>query len=474
MNKRISPGSGAAIVVLLLIISKMTALTGCAVQSPPLGGPRDSLPPVLVSAKPADSSRNIIPKKIVLEFNEFVKLETQGDPILVSPVPRISPTIEAHLKTVTISIKDTLDANTTYSFDFGRALSDINESNIAKNIRYTFSTGPAIDSLELSGQIIAARTGKVDSTLTVALYRSQDDSAVTKEKPRYIARTQGSQGRFTFHNLPRGTYALYAFSDEGGNKRYLSKSQIFAFADQPITLPDTGQAITLYAYAEEEAKPPLAATGSTKGKGTVQQKVLRIETSVAGGEVDLLGNLDINFKSAPLRTLDTTKIFFSDSSKQPITSYHVIRDTANTKISIVYPWLPEMRYTVILSKDFATDTVGRTLAKNDTLQFRGKRETDYGLVRLRFLNIDLTKNPVLEFVHAGDVAYSYVLTSKEFNARLFTPGEYDLRIVYDANRNGKWDPGEFFGKHRQPERVQPVSRPFTVKANWDNEVDITL
>ena len=96
------------------------------------------------------------------------------------------------------------------------------------------------------------------------------------------------------------------------------------------------------------------------------------------------------------------------------------------------------------------------------------------MVRLRFPNLDLAKNPVLQFVQGGEVIKSYVFISKEYTVRLFTPGEYDLRILFDENKNGKWDPGQFFGIRRQPEKVIPIIRKLTVKANWDNEIDISL
>jgi hypothetical protein len=80
----------------------------------------------------------------------------------------------------------------------------------------------------------------------------------------------------------------------------------------------------------------------------------------------------------------------------------------------------------------------------------------------------------LQFVQSDQVKFAYPMTSKEFNAKLFTPGEYDLRILYDDNKNGIWDSGAFFNKHRQPEKVMPISRKLNVKANWDNIVDITL
>ena len=66
------------------------------------------------------------------------------------------------------------------------------------------------------------------------------------------------------------------------------------------------------------------------------------------------------------------------------------------------------------------------------------------------------------------------MTGRDFNAKLFMPGEYDLRILYDDNKNGIWDSGAFFDKHRQPEKVMPINRKLNVKANWDNIVDITL
>ncbi len=62
----------------------------------------------------------------------------------------------------------------------------------------------------------------------------------------------------------------------------------------------------------------------------------------------------------------------------------------------------------------------------------------------------------------------------EFSQTLFIPGEYELGILFDNNKNGKWDPGEFFGKHKQPEIVKPIERKITVKAGLQNEFDIAL
>jgi hypothetical protein len=87
-------------------------------------------------------------------------------------------------------------------------------------------------------------------------------------------------------------------------------------------------------------------------------------------------------------------------------------------------------------------------------------------------NLDLSKNPVLIFLTNNAIYKSYPLSSTEFSSPLFLPGEYELRILYDENKNGKWDPGQFFGKHQQPEIAKPVGRKITVKPGWQNEFEI--
>ena len=89
-------------------------------------------------------------------------------------------------------------------------------------------------------------------------------------------------------------------------------------------------------------------------------------------------------------------------------------------------------------------------------------------------NLDLNQKPVLQFVQNGTVIQSVPIPSGTFSQALFLPGDYELRILYDRNGNGQWDPGHFFGGKRQPELVKPVERRVNVKPNWDNEFEIAL
>ncbi|AEW02242.1 hypothetical protein A4D02_31330 [Niastella koreensis] len=471
--------------LILALLPSTLVQTGCANIIPPTGGPRDSLPPKLVTVNPHDSSRNFNGKKIVMEFNEFVQLDNVQENLLVSPVPKINPIVDSKLRTVTVTIKDTLQPNTTYTIDFGKAIKDINEGNVLKDFKYLFTTGDHLDSLSVTGKVIVAETGKTDSTLIVMLHRNGDDSAVIKEKPRYVARVDAN-GNYAFKNLPADSFSLYALKDEGGQRRYLSNSQLFAFADERVMPGLSPKPITLYAYTEKDdtsatktkankPAPPAARPAAKPANGKKSDKPvhLQIETNLTGNDLDLLSQLELRF-GAPLKTFDSTKLILANDKNEPLSNYRFIRDTSNKKITVSYAWTENTPYKLILDKSFATDSAGNDIGKNDTVSFRTKKQSEYGLVRLRLINLDFKKNPVLQFVVSDQVKFAYPMTGKEFNAKLFPPGEYDLRILYDDNKNGIWDSGAFFKHRHQPEKVLPISRKLTVKANWDNIIDITL
>lgn len=447
--------------------------SGCANMIPPTGGPRDSLPPVLVAAVPKDSATNFTGDRITLNFDEFVEIQNAFENILVSPTPNNVPIITSRLRNVTIRIKDTLEPNTTYSINFGNALRDVNEGNVYKDFTYVFSTGKALDQNTLSGKVIMAETGKIDTTLIVVLHRNLADSAVAKEKPRYVTKLDG-KGNFTFRNLAAGTFALYAIPNEF-SRHYDDTTKPFAFADSAINTTQNTP-VTLYAYelakndtAVKTAKPQNA---NTKDRNK-QEKQLRFQSNLESGNQSLLNNLELTF-SQPIKTYDTTKIVLAGKDFTPVTNYTIVADTNKTSFTIIHNWPPNTDFNLLISKDAFTDSAGLTLAKNDTIKFSTKRDEDYGSVRLRFKNLDLTKNPVLQIVQNDKIIESSPLTGTEWQRKLYNPGDYDLRILYDDNKNGKWDPGKFFGVHKQPEIVTIINTKLSVRGNWDNEKEITL
>jgi hypothetical protein len=434
---------------------------------------------VLLKSTPNDSTHNFTGNRVSFTFDDYVELQNPQDEVMMSPTPKTDPFVDYRLNTVTVRLKDSLEPNTTYTIDFGNAIKDVNEGNVLKNFKYTFTTGSYIDSMELTGKIISAETGKPDSMLVVMLHTSGDDSAVTKQKPRYIARVDGS-GSFRFTNLPPKTYYMYALQADNRSRLYLNEKDLFAFADSPVTASRNPRAVTLYSYAGERTgsstpAPVSALTNRQRGNNNqnATDRRLRVTSSVSGGTQDLLGKFYLSFEN-PIKTYDSTKVtFFMDSTFIPVPKWRLIKDSTNRRLNMEVEWKENTTYHLVLDKDFLEDSTGKKLLRSDTIDFRTRKFSDYGEVKLRIRNLDFGKNPVLQFIQNGNVVDSYPLTTQNFSKQLFPPGDYDLRILYDLNKNGKWDPGDLF-KRRQPELVKPIEQKISIKANWGNEFERTL
>lgn len=486
--RKINSAIGRTLMFCLLALSFILVcaeFVGCAVMIPPSGGPKDSLPPVLVAANPKDSVVHFTGNQIVLTFNEFVQLDNPQMNMIVSPNPKKQPNVTGKLKTVTITLKDTLKPNTTYALNFGKSIKDVNEGNVFRNFTYAFSTGDHLDTDSITGKVVLAQTGAIDTTLIVLLHRNLSDTAVRTIRPDYYT-TLDSGGNFSLRFLPVGDYNIFVLPNDYA-KQYRDSTMMFAFYDQVLHITDstTPGRLVLYAYqqAKEEKKKDLNQNGNEddsdrKKKKKKQDKVVKLKmaTNLDNGQQDLLGQLKFSF-DRPLAKFDTSKIVLVDTLYKKIEGYTIVHDstdTTNSKFVLQYPWKEEQYFKLVVDTLAAIDSSNIGLAKIDTIAFKTKEEAAYAGIRIRFPDVDMSRNPVLQFYKNGTEVDSIALNSnKEVIRKLFPPGEYELKILYDRNNNMRWDPGDYSQK-RQPEIVERIRQKFNFKANWDNEPEIFL
>ncbi|KFF20323.1 Ig-like domain-containing protein [Flavobacterium hydatis] len=218
-------------------------MVSCAKRGSITGGLKDTLAPVLLSSVPKNFSTEFKGNTIKLTFDEYVKIKNANKQLIISPPmkhePLITPTTAS--KYITIKINDTLQPNTTYSFNFGQSITDNNEGNPYNQFKYIFSTGSYIDSLALGGKIKDAHDKQSDSFVSVMLYEINDtykDSVVYKQNPRYITNTLDSLKTFRLENLKAGKYLLVALKDKGNNNKFNPKDDKIGFIKHPITIPN--------------------------------------------------------------------------------------------------------------------------------------------------------------------------------------------------------------------------------------------
>lgn len=221
-------------------------LGSCARMGQPDGGWYDETPPRILGATPADKGTNVKNRKISIFFDEFIQIENATEKVVVSPPQLETPEIVASGKRIRIELLDSLKPNTTYTIDFSDAITDNNEDNPLGNYTYSFSTGDAIDTLEVSGKVLQAKDLEPVKGILVGLYSDLSDTAFTTKPMLRVSRTDGS-GRFVIKGVAPGTYRVYALQDADGNYLFNQKSEMLAFSQEKIVpsfKPDVRQDTT--------------------------------------------------------------------------------------------------------------------------------------------------------------------------------------------------------------------------------------
>ncbi len=228
-------------------------LHSCARVGSPIGGSKDTLAPKFLSSN-IDTTRVNVPtdiKELRLDFDEYVTLKDVSKNLIISPpiknITRIIPSNIAN-KFILIQWKDTLQANTTYNFNFGNSIGDNNEGNILRYFNFAFSTGSKLDDLYISGDVKDALSTKKpgENKYVVGLYQVKDTMNY-KQKPYYITKVD-DDGYFELNYLSPGKYRIIAFEDENGNSVYDPGKEKVGFQKDPVVVEKSISGLNLKLY----------------------------------------------------------------------------------------------------------------------------------------------------------------------------------------------------------------------------------
>ena len=222
----------AIAVLLALFVACLLFSHSCAnTTTPPSGGPKDTIPPVLLKVTPESGSTGfpVTDGKITLLYDEYTVVKTASD-IQLSPPTKRRPTAKLKGKNIVVTLPDTLRENQTYTLDFGQALADNNEGNLAPRMVYTFSTGDSIDSLYVTGSVFDSRTLAPVKGALVAAFTDLSDSACFNLMPDAVVKTD-DWGFFSLRNIRDTSFRIYAYSNKAGTYKYDPDQDEVAFLD---------------------------------------------------------------------------------------------------------------------------------------------------------------------------------------------------------------------------------------------------
>ncbi|MCR8666923.1 Ig-like domain-containing protein [Aestuariibaculum sp. M13] len=519
-------------VILMALIGLV--LANCANRGTPDGGPKDETPPQIIKSSPENYTTNFKSNEIKIYFDEYIKIKDLQKQLIISPPMEYQPEVTPQggaSKFITIKIKDTLKANTTYAFNFGNSITDNNEGNPYPYYRYVFSTGSYIDSLSVKGNIIDALKSKPETFINVGLYEVDstfNDSIVYNKVPTYITNTLDSVTTFNIENIKAGKYLLMALKDNNGDNKFQQKTDQIGFYDHIITVP-SDSSYTLKLFKEtldfKATRPFIAAQQKIAFgyEGKVEGMKINVASEVPSYfehritkeektdtlnywyrpkvEVDSIifkvSNTDYSkdytvkirpqdkdsliIKSIPANSIsETFKIkgnipFVNfDTSKVNLidkdsakVEFSTKLDSLNNTYAIDFKKTEDNNYKIQILPEALTDFFDN---KNiDTLNYtvKTKKSSEFGYVRFNLVNAKL---PVIIQLttEKGEVKYEQAIAKAgAVDFENLPAGIFYIRVIHDSNGNGIFDTGNYL-KKLQPEEVS-FFKEIEIRADWGLE-----
>lgn len=515
-----------------LYVGLLALTAGCAVQGQPEGGDKDTTPPQVISSEPENRSIHFSANEVVLEFDEYIKVDNFKSQFISSPPLKYPVDYTLRKKSLYIEFEDTLRPNTTYTFSFGNAIKDITENNVQSEFKFVFSTGAVLDSQRVSGNVYDAFSTDPEKNIMVALYPADaPDSALSTERPLYYALTN-EKGEYSIENISPAEYRLFAVQDRDFNYIWSGPSEKLGFTDELVQTIDN-PSIDIPTFKPEAEyrfyRGKYADFGRVElyfSKPAHPLEIERLDTNTstffieAPEDGDTLNLWTTDFTlgrpaywqmyhpasgttdsiKVPTFTKDTTRFKLEWTNKPPFSPTDSITLKSTTPIlsidsskvhlylhdTIPVPFRIEhssvrgiklrsdfdyrQRLLWVIDSAAVTDLFGRV---NDSLGFemRIMEDTDLAIFHMK-VQSDLPGSKVLElFTDKGVVFYRSSFTS-ELNVDLWDirPQTIKARIIDDRNADGRWNPGNF-DTHTQPERVIYLDKKIELRANW--EIDET-
>lgn len=219
----------------LYLLSISIYIYSCANQGTPTGGPRDTIPPLLIESVPSNKSTNYTGTAFKFVFDEKVNADKLKSQLLITPHIENKFNVKVRKNELTLDFDDKFSDSTTYTLNFSDGLVDITEKNPAINLSFAFSTGPYIDSIYVNGKITDLYTNEAQEEFIVGLYQITDSLNLLEDKPRYFAKTN-EQGQFLIENIKNGFYKILSFKDENRNLILNPESEPHGFLADSIDL----------------------------------------------------------------------------------------------------------------------------------------------------------------------------------------------------------------------------------------------
>jgi len=182
--------------------------------------------------------------------------------------------------------------------------------------------------------------------------------------------------------------------------------------------------------------------------------------------------------SYPVKPADSVQLFIISNlftGRDTTAIYVSAPDTFLTQLPLPFTFEPKINYTLWF-RDSLFFGYDNTTNDSTMISFSKKTEKDYGNLIINYKVVNSNNADFIVELLSSDkkvIAKNIISNSKTVEYKHLLPGNYQIRVIEDRNRNGKWDTGNYRNKI-QPEYLFTISKEITIRGFWDIEEDVEL
>ena len=211
----------------------------------------------------------------------------------------------------------------------------------------------------------------------------------------------------------------------------------------------------------------------TRGRGRTQEKEKLRITASNSGEIYQPLTLNFSYPVVPVDSFEVVLITKAKNENDTTTLFYSITDSMATSVTLPLKYEEKKSYSILIK-----DSVfyGYNDITNDTLliNFTTKTEKDYGDLIMDYRIADPTCDYVIYLLSGKNIIQkNTILSSEKIKYSHLKPGDYTIKVLFDSNRNGKWDTGDY-RLNRQPETILFFGKTINIRGYWEVEEQFDL
>ena len=245
-----------------IIILVSLYIYSCANQGSPQGGPKDTIPPILVKSIPANKSLNYKDKVFEFEFDERINADKLTSKLNITPRIENKFKVFSKKNKLILTFEESFADSTTYTLNFADGVGDLTENNPVENFSFAFSTGSVIDSIYINGRVNNLYDDEIAKDILIAIYDIDDTLDLFTGKPKYFTKTN-ELGLYNIENIKNGNYKMYAFLDDNNNLTNESKDEPHGFIQDTLNLNSSIDSLFIKVQLMDASQPKFVRAKNT-------------------------------------------------------------------------------------------------------------------------------------------------------------------------------------------------------------------